>query len=73
MQALRRLEQERNATGVTDLSILHTGQVVRFYNPAFNGLKGLVKSVSSHRVTVLMELVGRQKVVSADHEQLEAV
>ena len=72
LEAIRQMEQERNAADVADLSALRPGHVVRFCNPALSGLKGLVKSVSSRRVTVLLELMGRQQVVSVDHQQLEA-
>lgn len=72
LEAIRHLEQERNAADVADLSTLRPGHLVRFCNPALSGLKGLVKSVSSRRVTVLLELMGRQQMVSVDHQQLEA-
>lgn len=72
LDAIRQLEKERNSADIPDLSPLHPGQVVRFCNPALNGFEGLVKSVSSRRVTVLLELMGRQQVISVDHQQLEA-
>ena len=72
LEAIRQLEQERNAADVAELSSLRPGHVVRFCNPALNGLEGLVKSVSSRRVTVLLELMGRQQVITVDHQQLEA-
>lgn len=72
LNAIRQLEQERNAADVAELSSLHPGYVVRFRDPALNGLEGLVKSVSSRRVTVLLEFMGRQQVVSVNHHQLEA-
>lgn len=72
LAAIRQLEQERNAADVADLSVLRPGHSVRFCNPVLSGLRGLVKSVSSRRVTVLLELMGREQVVSVDHQQLEA-
>lgn len=72
LNAIRQLEQERNAADVAELSSLHPGYAVRFRDPALNGLEGLVKSVSSRRVTVLLEFMGRQQVVSVKHHQLEA-
>jgi transcriptional antiterminator RfaH len=69
---IRQLEQERNAADVAELSSLRPGHTVRFLNPAFSGLEGLVKTVSSKRVSVLLELMGRQQLVSVDHHQLEA-
>jgi transcriptional antiterminator RfaH len=70
--AIRQIEQERNAVDVTVLSSLRPGCLVRFRSPAFIGLEGLVKTVSSQRVCVLLELMGRQQVVITDHHQLEA-
>lgn len=72
LDAIRALEQVRNTADVAELSSLRPGQVVRFCNPAMQGLEGLVKSVSSRRVAVFLELMGRQQVVSVDHHQLKA-
>lgn len=72
LRAIRQFEQERNAADVAELSSLRPGCVVRFRHPAFSGLEGLVKSVSSRRVAVLLELMGRQQLVNVDHCQLEA-
>ena len=72
LEAIRQLEQERNAVEVSGLSSLRPGHVVRFRDTALSGLEGLVKSVSSHRVAVLLEFMGRQQMVSVDHHQLEA-
>jgi transcriptional antiterminator RfaH len=36
-------------------------------------LEGLVQSVSSKRVAVLLEIMGRSTVVQMDHHQLEEV
>ena len=72
LNAIRALEQARNAADVAELSSLCPGQLVRFCNSSLRGLEGLVKSVSSRRVAVLLELMGRQQIVSVDHCQLEA-
>lgn len=72
LNAIRLLEQERSAADVAQLSSLRPGDAVRFSSPALRGLEGLVKSVSSRRVTVLLELMGRQQMVNVDHYQLEA-
>lgn len=69
--AIQQLEQARNTADVAELSALRPGTAVRFSNPAFVGLEGLVKSVSSQRVCVLLEIMGRQQVVTVDHHQLE--
>lgn len=69
--AIRQLEQARNTADVAELSALRPGTAVRFSNPAFVGLEGLVKSVSNQRVSVLLEIMGRQQVVTVDRHQLE--
>jgi transcriptional antiterminator RfaH len=71
LRAIAQLEQARNAADVTELRNLRPGTVVRFANPAFVGLQGLVKSVSSQRVSVLLEIMGREQIVTVDHHQLE--
>ncbi len=73
LDAIRQLEQERNAADVAELSSLRPGHAVRFRNTALKGVEGVVQSVSSRRVAVLLELMGRQQLVSVDHHQLEAV
>lgn len=72
LDVIRQLERERNAADVAELSSLRPGHKVRFRNAALKGLEGVVKSVSSRRVAVLLELMGRQQLVSVDHHQLEA-
>jgi len=72
LDAIRQFEQERNAADVAELSTLRPGHAVRFCNPALNGLEGLVKSVSSRRVAVLLDFMGRQQLVSVEHHQVAA-
>ncbi|MDO8718037.1 MAG: transcriptional activator RfaH [Polaromonas sp.] len=71
LRAIQRLEQGRNAVDVTELCNLRPGTAVRFADPAFVGLQGLVKSVSSQRVSVLLEIMGREQIVTVDRHQLE--
>lgn len=73
LNAIWQFEQQRNAADLAELSSLRPGHVVRFRDPAFGSLEGLVKSVSSRRVAVLFELMGRPQVVSVERNQLEAV
>jgi len=73
LNIVRQLEQERNAADLAELSSLRSGHVVRFRDPAFGSLEGLVKSVSSRRVAVLLDLMGCPQVVSVAHNQLEVV
>lgn len=73
LNVIWQFERERNAADLAELSSLRPGHVVRFRDPAFGSLEGLVKSVSSRRVAVLFELMGRPQVVSVELNQLEAI
>lgn len=73
LRGIKEFEDRRNAAGFAELSPLRPGKNVRFKNSALNGLEGLVKSVSRKRVAVLLELLGRQRLVNVDHCQLELV
>ncbi|MDR3453499.1 MAG: transcriptional activator RfaH [Rhodoferax sp.] len=71
LRVIQAFENQRNAADLAELSPLRPGKQVRFRNSALNGLEGLVKSVSSKRVAVLLELLGQQQLVHVDHGQLE--
>ena len=71
LDAIGQVEGERNAADVSELSSFNSGHVVRFRNTALSGLEGVVKSVSSCRVAVLQEFMGRQQLVGVAHHQLE--
>lgn len=69
--AIRAFEQQRNEAGLEPPNPFQPGHEVRLRNSALDGLKGLVKSISSDRVNVLIELLGRQKIVALEQNQLE--
>lgn len=71
LAAIRQFEQVRSTANMDELCALRIGAAVRFSDPVFVGLEGLVKSVSSQRVSVLLEVMGRQQVVVVDRHQLE--
>lgn len=73
LDVIRQFEADRNAADVAELSALRPGDKVRFSDPAFKRLEGLVKSVSSRRVSVLLELVGRPQVVKVEHHRLDVL
>ncbi|GAB2457482.1 transcription/translation regulatory transformer protein RfaH [Comamonas humi] len=73
LDAIRRFEADRNAMDVAEPAVLRPGNRVRFSDPAFQGLEGLVQSASSRRVSVLLELMGRPQLVSVESHRLEAV
>lgn len=73
LHAIRALEQEHNAPNSAALSPFQPGHRARLRAPALNGLEGLVHAVSSKRVTLLLEILGRQKLLKVQHGQLELV
>jgi transcriptional antiterminator RfaH len=72
LQSIRQIEQERNQATQLDLSLLKSGQTVRLKHTALAGIEGLVQSVSSQRVAVLLEILGRPMVVDLKHHQVQA-
>ena len=71
LQAIQQFEEQRNSADLADISPMQPGTAVRFKNSALKGIQGLVKSVSSKRVDVVLELLGQNQVVHVDHSQLE--
>jgi transcriptional antiterminator RfaH len=71
LDAIRDFENQRNHTGLEEVSPFQPGIRVRLRDPAFRELEAVVHMVSSKRVAVLIEILGRQKVVSVEHGQLE--
>lgn len=68
---IRQLEQDRTHATLQELSDLKIGQTVRLKHSALSGVEGLIQSVSSKRVAVLLEILGRPTVVQLDHHQVE--
>ncbi len=71
VQRIRQLEQDRNHATLKELSNLKAGQTVRLKHNALGGVEGLIQSVSSKRVAVLLEILGRPTVVQLEHHQVE--
>ena len=71
VQRIRQLEQERNHATLQELSNLKVGQTVRLKHNALGGVEGLIQSVSSKRVAVLLEILGRPTVVQLEHNQVD--
>ena len=71
LQALRQFEEHQNQSDLADISPFQPACKVRLLDKSLNGLEGIVHSVSSKRVWVLLELLGRQNLVSVDHSQLQ--
>ena len=71
VQRIRLLEEDRNHATLQELSNLKAGQTVRLKHTALGGIEGLIQSVSSKRVAVLLEILGRPTVVKVEHHQVE--
>ena len=71
IERIRQLEQERNETTLQQASDVRAGQKVRLRHTALGDVEGLVQSVSSKRVAVLLEILGRPAVVQVEYFQVE--
>ena len=71
LRRIRLLEEDRNHATLQDISQLKPGQTVRLQHTALQGVEGLVQNVSSKRVAVLLEILGRPAVVELEHHQVE--
>jgi transcriptional antiterminator RfaH len=71
VRRIRLLEEDRNHATLLELSKLKAGQTVRLKHNALDGIEGLIQSISSKRVAVLLEILGRPTVVQVEHHQVE--
>jgi transcriptional antiterminator RfaH len=71
VQRIRQMEQVREQATIEELNHLKVGQKVRLKHTALGAIEGLVHNVSSKRVAVLLEILGRPTVVQVDHHQVE--
>jgi transcriptional antiterminator RfaH len=70
---LKEFETSQNQATLQELSNFKAGQKVKLKHVALGALEGLVQSVSSKRVAVLLEILGRPTLVQLDHHQVEAL
>ena len=70
---LKEFETLQNQATLQEMSNFKAGQKVKLKHVALGALEGLVQSVSSKRVAVLLEILGRPTVVQVDHHQVESV
>jgi len=68
---IRAMESAQNQADAGETSPFQPGLKVRLQNCGLNGLEGLVHSVSSKRVTLLIQLLGREKKLQLEHHQVE--
>lgn len=71
LRMLKALESAQNQADAGQSSPFQPGLKVRLKNCGLSGLEGLVHSVSSKRVTLLIELLGREKKLHLEHNQVE--
>lgn len=72
IETLKTFEAAQNQVTPEEMSGFKAGQKVKLKHVALGNMEGLVQSVSSKRVAVLLEILGRPTVVQLDHHQLEA-
>jgi transcriptional antiterminator RfaH len=73
VQALRAFEQQREHVSLSDLSALKAGRRVAVCAGPLKGLEGLVSAKAGKRITVLLDVLGRQTRVSVPDHQLQAL
>ena len=71
LRMLKVLESAQNQVDAGQNSPFQPGLKVRLQNCGLSGLEGMVHSVSSKRVTLLIELLGREKKLHLEHHQVE--
>jgi len=71
--ALRGFEQQREQASPADLSALKAGRRVVVCAGPLKGLEGLVSATAGKRITVLLDVLGRQTRVSVPDHQLQAL
>ena len=69
---IQAFEASQNQATLQEMSNFKAGQKVKLKHVALGNMEGLVQSVSSKRVAVLLEILGRPTVVQVDHHQVEA-
>lgn len=71
--AIRACEEDRKHADMAEISPFQPGCMARLRAAGLQGLQGMVHSVSVKRVTLLLEILGRQKLVAVEHHQVELV
>ena len=71
VSTIKAFETSQNQATLQEMSNFKAGQKVNLKHVALGALEGLVQSVSSKRVAVLLEILGRPTVVQLDHHQVE--
>jgi transcriptional antiterminator RfaH len=72
INTLKTFESAQNQATPKEMSGFKAGQKVTLKSSSLGNMEGLVQSVSSKRVAVMLEILGRPTLVQLDHHQLEA-
>lgn len=70
---IQAFEASQNQASLADMSNFKAGQKVKLKHVALGNMEGLVQTVSSKRVAVLLEILGRPTLVQFDLHQLEII
>lgn len=73
IESIQCIESERNEADLQEISKLQVGQRVRLEHVALSDMEGLVQTVSSKRVQVLLEILGRPVQVQLELHQVHPV
>lgn len=68
---IRDFERQRNEAHLDTISPIQPGTRVRIRHNALRGMEGLVVSIAKHRVTFLLQVLGREKQITVEHTDLE--
>jgi hypothetical protein len=70
LEAIRAIEEERAGADLKTVSPFQPGTLARIRSHGVKGLDGLVLAVCNKRVTLLIDILGRQQMVEVDHTML---
>lgn len=73
VRTIRQYEESQNRATIEELSNLRAGQKVHLKHTALGSVEGLVQSVSSKRVAVLLEILGRPVLLDLEHHQVNLI
>ena len=66
VQAIRQAEHLRDTADLAELSPYRPGMAVRLQDPALQGVRALIQSVSTDRVTLLLDILGRPQTIQVE-------
>lgn len=71
LEQIKEFERQRNQIELDGISPIQPGARVRMRRGGFKGIEGLVVSVARQRVTILLEMLGREQQVTVAHSELD--